>query len=306
MIRPDRTLPASLRRGPFTTSQALAAGFPEDSLRRAGLRVPTPSVRTTSDPPDPNHVLARCQEFAPVLPPDAVFCHVTALAAQGAELPFGVDASGDLHVQVGPGRSLPRRRGLVGHRRATTAVPFFRMPGGVRVLVPELAWLQLATAVTPCELVVAGDALMRRRGPLCSHEQLLGAVAALPAGSRGVRRLRAAAEHSRPGTDSCMESRLRWLLVDAGLPCPAVNALVRDADGRVVAMPDLAYLEAKVAIEYDDDVHRTERRTWQRDRTRRAELESLGWTVIACTADDVLRHPERPVTWVRRALRRAR
>lgn len=293
-----------LRRGPFTVADGLAAGSPADALRRAGLRVPTPSVRAAGPPPAPDDVLARCQEFAPVLPPDALFCHATALALLGADLPHGLDVAGDLHVQVGPGRSLPRRQGLAGHRRATSQVPHIRMPLEVRVVLPETAWLQLATAVTPRELVVAADALMRRQGPLCRPEHLARAVAALPAGARGVRRLRDALVRARPGTDSCMETRLRWTLTDAGLPCPAVNALVRDADGRVVAMPDLSYAEERVAVEYDGDVHRTDRRTWQRDRTRRADLESLGWRVVSCTADDVLHHPDRAVAWVRRALRR--
>lgn len=295
MPRTDLPLPPALRRGPFTLAAADSSGVTEDSLRRAGLRIPTPSVRAAGPAPAPTEVLARCQEFAPVLPPDAVFCHVTALAVLGADLPMGVDAAGDLHVQVGPGRS-----------RATSATPYFRMPGGVRVQLPELAWLQLATVVPPRELVVAADALLRRREPLCTPEQLLRAVGDLPRGARGIRRLRAASDLARAGTDSCMESRLRWLLVDAGLPCPVVNALVRDPEGRVVAMPDLSYTEQRVAVEYDGDVHRTDRRTWLRDATRRAELESLGWRVITCTADDVLQHPERPVTWVRRALRASR
>lgn len=304
MPRADTPLPATLRRGPFTAARGLAAGAPEDALRRAGLRIPTPSVRAAGPPPAASDVLGRCQEFAPVLPPDAIFCHATAFALLGADLPFGVDPAGDLHVEVGPRRSLPRRRGLVGHRRSTTDVPCFRMPLGVRVALPEAAWLQLATAVTPRELVVAADALMRRQAPLCRPEHLERAVTALRPGARGVRLLRNALLHARAGTDSCMETRLRWTLTDGGLPAPSVNALVRDADGQVVAMPDLSYEEERVAIEYDGDVHRTDRRTWLRDRTRRAALESLGWRVITCTADDVLRHPDRPVTWVRRALRR--
>lgn len=304
MPRHDRPLPATLRRGPFTVADGLAAGTPEDAMRRAGLRIPTPSVRAAGPAPAAGDVLARCQEFAPALPPDAVFCHGTAFALLGADLPFGIDPAGDLHVEVGPGRSLPRRRGLVGHRRSAADVPYLRMPLGVRVALPEAAWLQLATAVAPRELVVAADALMRRQGPLCRPEHLDRAVAGLPPGARGVRLLRHALGQARAGTDSCMESRLRWTLTDSGLPCPSVNVLVHDADGQVVAMPDLSYEEERVAIEYDGDVHRTDRRTWLRDRTRRAALESLGWRVITCTADDVLRHPERPVIWVRRALRR--
>jgi hypothetical protein len=246
--------------------------------------------------------VARCLDLAPALPDDAVFCHATAFALLGADLPFGVTSPSGLHVQVGPLRSWPRRRGLVPHQRSSTEVPTVVLANGLRVIAPELAWVQLASTLTPRELVVGADALVRRRNPVSSAAALAEAVARLPPGTRGVRRLRAALERVRPGTDSCMETRLRWELVDAGLPCPVVNELVRSADGYVVAMPDLTYREKRVAVEYDGDVHRTDRATWRRDVTRRQELESLGWRVITCTADDVLRHPERAVAWVRRAL----
>lgn len=103
-----------------------------------------------------------------------------------------------------------------------------------------------------------------------------------------------------------MESRLRWMLVDAGLPCPEVNALVRSPGGEVIAMPDLSYPEQRVAVEYDGDVHRTDRRTWMRDIAKRQSLEALGWRVITCTAQDVLHHQDRALAWIRRALARSR
>jgi hypothetical protein len=234
-----------------------------------------------------------------------VFCHVTALALLGVDLPFGVDPLAGMHVQVGPGTSWPRRAHLVGHRRSVRDVPVLTLPGDIRVLLPEHAWVQLPGDVQPRELVVAADALMRRHGGVCRPDQLDRAVADLRPGTRGVRRLRAALERARPGTDSCMETRLRWVLVEAGLPCPAVNQLVRAPDGTVVALPDLSYPAHRVAVEYDGDVHRTHRATWRRDITRRQELEAHGWRVVTCTADDVLRSPDRLVTWVRRALARA-
>lgn len=69
-------------------------------------------------------------------------------------------------------------------------------------------------------------------------------------------------------------------------------------------MPDMTYPEARIAIEYDGDVHRTDPRTWRRDIARKQRLEELGWRVIVVTADDVYLHPARLVTRVRTALRR--
>ncbi len=240
-----------------------------------------------------------------MLPPDAVFSDSTALALIGVDLPFGIDVREDVHVQVGRGTSFPRRVGVSGHRRAIPAAESIPLPGGLRVVPPERAWTQLAVRLSRRELVVCGDALMRRRGSVCSPDQLRAVVDGLPSGARGVRRLRAALEATRPGTESSMETRLRLVLVDGGLACPEVNVPVL-CRGLVVARPDLSYPVQRIAIEYDGDVHRTDRRTWQRDLRRRHELESLGWSVITCTADDVLRHPDRPVTWVRRALARTR
>lgn len=304
MPRVSRPLPSDLRRRAFTLAEADAAGLTDHELRRHALRIPTPGVRTAGAAPAASDVRARCAEISPALPGDAVFCHVTALELLGADLPFGVPEAGPLHVQVGPQSSWPRRAGLIAHQRSAPTVPFVRLAGGVRVLAPATAWTQLACDVAPGELVVAADALMRRRSPLCTPDQLRETVERLPAGTRGVRRLRAAVEQARARTDSCMETRLRTLLVDGGLPCPVVNVPVRSAEGLFVALPDLSYPRERVAIEYDGDVHRTDRRTWRRDIARRQSMESEGWRVITTTADDVLRHPTRPLAWVRHALAR--
>lgn len=302
MPHPRALLPPSLASGPFTVAEGRAAGLTPAQLRRASLRAPTRGIRTGAPAPPPDDVARRCHEVAPSLPRDALFCHVTALAVLGVALPPGLDPSGPLHVQVGPGSTLPRRAGITGHTRSAPVAS--RTVDGLALLAPEQVFVQLAPVLTPRELVVLGDALVRRRRPVSTADRLADAVAVLPRGTRGVRLLRDAVGHVRPGTDSPMESRLRWVLVQAGLPCPEVNTLVRDDDGWVVAMPDLAYVRERVAIEYDGDVHRTDKATWRRDIARRQALEALGWRVVTCTADDVLRDPDRLVGWVRRALRR--
>jgi very-short-patch-repair endonuclease len=305
MAHPRAALPPGLVGSAFSVADGRRAGLTVDQLRRSSLRSPTRGVRTGAPPPGSSDLLGRCRELLPVLPSDAVFCHVTALGLLGADLPWGTDLDGPLHVQVGPASSWPRRHGVRAHSRSTADVRSWRLPGGVRVLVPELVWVQLGAHLEVPELVVLGDALLRRRDALSHVDRLRSAVAGLPAGTRGARRLRAAAGHVRARTDSPMESRLRWLLVDAGLRCPEVNVPVRGPDGSVVAMPDLSYVPERVAVEYDGDVHRTSRTVWRRDVTRRQALEALGWRVVSCTADDVIHHPARAVAWVRSALARA-
>jgi very-short-patch-repair endonuclease len=82
-----------------------------------------------------------------------------------------------------------------------------------------------------------------------------------------------------------------------------VNVAARDSTGRFLALPDLSYPDLTIAIEYDGDIHRADKATWRRDIRRRQALEAAGWRVVTCTADDVLRNPERLVAWVRAAIR---
>lgn len=299
-------LPDALRRSAFTVAAGRAAGLTATQLRRTSLRSPTHGVRSADPPRARDDLHGRCRDLLPALPRDAVFSHTTALALLRVAMPSDWDPQEPVHVQVGPGTSRVRRRGVVAHRRSSTGARRWMLVGGVPVAAPVVAWTQVGAVVPVPELVVLGDGLVRRRDPLSTTDAMATEVDALPQRARGLVALRAALPLVRAHTDSPMETRLRLLLVRDGLPCPEVNLLVRAPDGTVVAMPDLAYPRERVAIEYDGDVHRTDRATWRRDVARRQGLEALGWRVISCTADDVLRHPERPVAWVHAALTRPR
>ncbi|MEV7972478.1 hypothetical protein [Cellulomonas sp. NPDC089187] len=152
------------------------------------------------------------------------------------------------------------------------------------------------------ELVVLGDALLRRSRPVSRIDFLTLAQGEVPAGTRGLRRLRAALPLIRARTDSCQETRLRLLLRDAGLPEPEVNRPILDRQ-RILAIPDLSYPDARLAIEYDGDIHRTDRRTWTRDLARRRTLEAHNWLIHTWTAAD-LRDPTRALGHLRRQLSR--
>lgn len=99
-----------------------------------------------------------------------------------------------------------------------------------------------------------------------------------------------------------METRTRLLLVLAGLPCPEPGLAVNDEFGQWLATPDLQYPRQRIAIEYDGDLHRTNKRKWRRDLGIREELRELGWHLIVLTADDIVRWPERTLQRVRQAL----
>ena len=87
---------------------------------------------------------------------------------------------------------------------------------------------------------------------------------------------RRAASYVRARVDSPMETRLRLLLVLAGLPEPEVNRELRDELGIVMRL-DLCYPAIKVAIEYDVRQHLTSASQWERDVERRNDLVAQGW-----------------------------
>lgn len=84
-----------------------------------------------------------------------------------------------------------------------------------------------------------------------------------------------------------METRLRLALISAGLPEPEVQYEVCNRRNYVVARVDLAYPEAKLAIEYDGAVH-DDPLIHERDRQRDNDLADLGWDVMHLRKHDVL------------------
>lgn len=141
---------------------------------------------------------------------------------------------------------------------------------------------------------------MRRKRPWLTPSRL-GEAVSCARGLRGLNAARAAILLIRPGTDSNMETRARLILVAAGLPCPQVNVAALDEADRSLALPDMSFPEVRLAIEYDGDLHRTDRPVWMRDIARRQRLEEAGWRIITVTAEDI-REPSRFIARVCRAL----
>ena len=293
--------PRELNGRAFTTREAHRCGVTAKMLRRASLRAPFAGVRVGPAAPDSFENL--CRAASTFLPDGALFSHVTALRLIGVELPRRLAADERVHVTVPAGQPVPRRAAVVAHTNALGPLPTWRHE--LPVASPATVWVQLGAWLGVDDLVVLADAMTRRKDAKTTLAILRSHVGAAPPGTRGIRSVRSALEMVRPGTDSSMESRARLVLVHASLPCPDVNEPVYDGFGRFVALPDMSYPGLKIAIEYDGDIHRTDRATWRRDIARRQALEALGWRVITCTADDVLRFPARLVAWVRAAISRS-
>ncbi|WP_019305649.1 endonuclease domain-containing protein, partial [Mycobacterium avium] len=139
--------------------------------------------------------------------------------------------------------------------------------------------------------VVRLDSLARATG--FKADDVLRVAGAHPR-SPGLRRLEAALGLVDPGAQSPRESYLRLLLIDAGLPRPQTQVPVPGADGMPVAYLDMGWPEWMVAVEYDGDHHRTDRRQYVKDIRRLEMLEQLGWVIVRVVAED------RPADIVRR------
>lgn len=284
----------------FTIRQGLALGLTRATMRSRRFSAPFHGVRVEGLAPV--SVEARCHAALAVLPDDAAFSHATALALLGVEIPWRLQSDPHVHVTTRRRETRPHRAEIVAHLCTQAALDVVQV-GALPVTSPEQTWLQLAHCLPFTDVVVLGDAMLRRREPvtdLARLEDLMRRTHRM----RGLTACRAALELLVPGTDSTMETRTRLTLVTAGLPCPEVNTPVYDDGGHFIALPDLQYHRLKIAIDYDGDVHRTDPAAWRRDIERRQRLEDAGWLIITATADDVLRCPQRLVARVTAAIQR--
>jgi hypothetical protein len=152
-----------------------------------------------------------------------------------------------------------------------------RVTNAVRTAWDLARWLPLV------EAVVAVDALARRG---CFVPARLLERRGREPGARGCRRLDEVVRLADPRAESPPETRLRVALVRAGLPSPAVQHEILDEYGFVLARADLAYPDARLAIEYDGAGH-FDRDRLDRDRFRDIELAGQGWETVRLVSEDV-------------------
>jgi hypothetical protein len=99
-----------------------------------------------------------------------------------------------------------------------------------------------------------------------------------------------------------MESRLRMLIVLAGIPEPMVNESVHDVDGVPVRRFDLSWPEVRVIVEYDGRHHVERVEQWEADLGRREEIDDEGWRILVVVASGIYRKPGTTIDRVFRLL----
>jgi hypothetical protein len=153
----------------------------------------------------------------------------------------------------------------------------------MRVTTPARTALDIACRYPVGSAVAALDALFRATHLKIADVELL---AERYKGRRGVRRARTALGFVDAGAESPRETWLRLLLVRAGFPTPQTQIPVYDEYGQLVAVLDMGWQEVKLAVEYEGDQHRTDRRQFNRDIRRAETIAALGWAQVRVTSED--------------------
>lgn len=287
------TVPAELAAGPFTTRTAESYGVTRSALRGRAWRRLFHGVWILATVAVERSTWVAAARL--VMPVDAVLCGLSAVDEYGTD----VRREDDVEVHVGFSRCVPRRRaGLRLYQLSLLPDEVVRLgrwlvTSAARTAFDCARWLPLD------EAVVVVDALLH--AGLTTPEQI-AAVVERHRGERWVTRVAGVLETADGRSESPMESRLRVLLVRAGLTGIEAQHVVRAAGERFVARVDLAFVAAKVAVEYDGAWHWSQRRA---DDRRRDALRGLGWTVVVVSAEDFYADPQAIVRVVREALARA-
>ena len=308
----------------FSLREAHLAGVGRGRLSGGDLERPFPAVRRrTSSGPTPKSEnpyerqrrarVAAAQAYAHRMLEKQHISHESAAALWGGPLPLRrtdagavADASElGVHVTTIGAGPLARASGVVRHRGHPARTVTTELDG-IRLATPATTWASLGT-LPFFDLVALGDFFCRvwrpghgrptpERPPLATIADL---GAAIGAGRRvGIRRLREAVPVIREDSWSPRESRVRCILVGAGLPEPELNVDIF-SDGVFLGCGDLVYAQRRVLVEYHGMLHGVQ---WAADVERASALRAAGWTVIDVTAP-LLARPDELVRRVRAALR---
>ncbi|KUI14454.1 hypothetical protein AU192_14605 [Mycobacterium lehmannii] len=207
--------------------------------------------------------------------PSAVIAGVAASAMHGAK--WVVD---DVPIELVA--AVRRQRGLIV-RDETLDGDEVTSVAGIRVTTPARTAFDLGRHQPRDRAVARLDALMNAC-PFATEDVAL--LAKRHRGVRGLRRLRSALPLVDGGAESPRETWLRLLFIDAGLPRPATQFVVRDEWDRYVRRIDMCWEDFKVGAEYDGEQHLTSRRQYVLDVQVNRVLQRLGWHVIHVIKED--------------------
>ncbi|MBD8061753.1 DUF559 domain-containing protein [Oceanitalea stevensii] len=278
---------------PLLTRDAAAHGLTPSLLRRKAYRRVFHGVHLPVDAAD--DTWTRAHAALALTGQGAVASFTTAARLWGAAVP----EDADIHVSVA----------TAAERRAVEGITFHVDQGlvpehhvrGVRVTSPEHTFIDLARRLSLVDLVVVGDGLVRN-GHTTPEMLRTACLASRRKGSVAARR---ASMYVRTGVESPMETRLRMLVILAGLPEPELQIEIRLEDGTVVYRLDMGYVAALLGFEYDGRHHAEDPEQWDHDVSRREYLDSIGWRIIVIRAADIYQHPDQTLARIVTAMKAA-
>jgi hypothetical protein len=284
-------VPAAIKVGPFTTAEANCVGITRGQLRgssyrRLGLDVYC-WVGLKQSP------LLVLTAVARRLPPGAAFSGRTAVWLHGLDPVL----SNPIEITI-PDLVGSHRRAGASVSRASLGSDDIVLRRGLPTTTGLRTVVDLGGRNQVTEAVVAADLFLHAR--LVTVAELRAYITDHPK-VRGIARLRRVVDLSEPMAESPMETRLRMLLVLAGLPRPEVQAPICDDHGLLIARPDLLYRRQRLAIEYDGGNHRDR---LVDDNRRQNGLVGAGFHLLRFTSADVYRSPGAVAMQVRQDLAR--
>ena len=159
----------------------------------------------------------------------------------------------------------------------------FEMVDGMHVTTAARTALDLACRYPLGKAVAAIDGLARAIQLKIADVELL---AERDKGRRGIRKARRVLDLVDPGAESPRETWLRLLVIRNGFPRPQTQIPVYDEFGVLVAVFDLGWDEMKIAMDYEGDHHRIDRRRYNHDIRKAEIVAELGWVDLRVTAED--------------------
>lgn len=262
---------------PFRARDALAAGLTRRALASPRFRKLLPGVYVDATVKVTPRILALAALL--LLPRDGFASHHLAARVYGGIVPHAEV----LHVSVPEHRNRSRKQGLFVHRSAHRPTSF----AGVRLTTATDTFVDLAGHLGLVDLVVLGDSLVKKQRT--TPAALVAAAASAPVRVR--KHAQRAAALVRARVDSPMETRVRLLMVLAGLPEPEVDIRFWHENGDLRRRIDLGYREARLGIEHDGRHHVTVVGQWESDIMRREEFENEEWRLVTLVSKAIHKTP---------------
>lgn len=283
-------IPPELKVRPFTLDEARLAGLTKSSLKGGAWRRLGRELYVWRGLPDDPWQELRAWQGS--LPAEAVFGGATAAWISGLDF----NPTDPVEIVVSPNSGVRSRPGLSVRRCQIPAADAITIRG-LRALTLHRTLFDLCLRLAAVEVLVAIDMTIKRE---LTDATALGRYAEKVKGRAGARRLHSLAALSAPA-ESPMETRLRWLLIQRGLPRPEVQTNLRDDKNRFLGRADLYYPAARLIVEYDGSNHRDR---LVEDNRRQNLLLSAGFQLLRFTATDVRDRPDVVESQVRGALAR--